>query len=68
MVQDQWPQQKKMKLLLSDNLETVIQRKQWTFGVESLMRKNREVGKTLSSRFILKIILPRVVGFKCIAW
>ena len=59
---------KKMKLLLSYNLETVIQWRQWTLGVESLIRKNREVGRTLSSGFILKIILSRVVGFKCIAW
>ena len=38
------------------------------FGYWGGLPSITQVGKTLSSGFILKIILPRVVGFKCIAW
>ena len=68
-----------MKFLLGYNLKVVIQWWQWTFGGGSLLGEIlasggrglpsiTQVGKTLSRRFIVKTIFPRVVGFKCIAW
>ena len=75
MVQDP-SLQEKVEFLLGYYLKFVIQWGQWTFGGGSLLGKfwlvkgtslHHKVGKTLSSGFILKIILPRV-GIQCIAW
>ena len=78
MVQAQWLQQK-MKFLLGFNLKIVIQWAWWTFGWGILLGEILasagggipsilQAEKTLSSGFILKTILHRVVGFNCIAW
>ena len=69
----------KNEILVGFNLKAVIQWGWWTFGWGSLLgeilasaRRGLpsilQVGKTLSSGFILKTILHRVVGFKWLAW